>query len=129
MKELVKAQGESTRDFIEGKLKGFIDADNIDIEALKETLKNIKLAIEADEDTFKLVQGIVDTNKSKLNEIEQSINELQIKDKELNNLISIANRNSKECLRTVEEDLVLNTSELIDIYRNALFSTSVNESL
>jgi len=129
MRELLKAQGENTRDFVEEKLKYFIDTDDVDVQALKETIKDIKLAIEPDENTFKLIQGMIDINKSKLNSIEQSINELQIKDKELNDLISTANRNSKECLRVVEEDLVLNTSELIDIRRNALFSTSIDESL
>ena len=129
MRELLKAQGENTRDFVEEKLKYFIDTDDVDVQALKETIKDIKLAIEPDENTFKLIQGMIDINKSKLNSIEQSINELQIKDKELNDLISTANRNSKACLRVVEEDLVLNTSELIDIRRNALFSTSIDESL
>jgi hypothetical protein len=129
MRELVKVQGDATREFVEEKLKDFIVADNIDIAELEKTIQEIKAAIESDEDTFKLVRGIVDTNKSKLNSIEQSIKELQIVDSTISSTITTANRNSKECLRIVEEDLVLNASELADIYRNALFSNTVSEAL
>jgi len=129
MKELVECQANATREYIENKLGGFIAAEKIDIKELEETINEIKKIIESDDDSFKLINGLLETNKNKLIIIENTIEELKDKDKDLQEDIAKTNRTSKECLRIVEEDMVLNISELCAIYTNTLNKISVDEEL
>jgi len=125
MRELVECQGKATKKFVEEKLKNFIGATDIDIIELEKTINQIKVAIEADEDTFKLINGIIDTNQNKLQTVLTSIDEIKIVQKTLGDNIIIVNRTTKECLRIIEEDLVLNVSELCSLYSNSLNSIDV----
>jgi len=129
MKELVECQANTTREYIENKLGGFIAAEKIDIKELEETINEIKKIIESDDDSFKLINGLLETNKNKLIIIENTIEELKGKDKDLQEDIAKTNRTSKECLRIVEEDMVLNISELCAIYTNTLNKFSIDEEL
>jgi chromosome segregation ATPase len=129
MKELVECQGNATREYVEKKLSGFIDVDNFDINELQETIKEIQNIVKSDENSFKLINGLLETNKNKLFTIENTIEEIKGKNKELQDDIAKSNRTSKECLRIVEEDFVLNISELCAVYSNTLNKLSLDEEL
>jgi len=129
MKELVQCQGKQTREYVEGKLKNFMDADEINVTELQETLDTIKQAIASDENTFKLIEGIIETNKSKLFNINNTIVEIQGSIKIINDDNIIINRKIKECLRVQEEDMVLNISELCAIFGSSLSDSEVDETL
>jgi len=129
MKELVQCQGKQTREYVQSKLKNFMDADEINVSELQETLETIKKAIASDENTFKLIQGIIETNKNKLFDINNTIIEIQGSIKTLNDDNIVINRKIKECLRVQEEDMVLNVSELCAIFGNALNDTEIDDTL
>ena len=129
MKELMKCQGHQTKKYVEAKLNKFIETENIDIQELNDTLAEIKKAIEADDNTFKLIQGIIDTNKSRIIAIATTTDDLSNKiinqDKKILNI----EKDTKECLRIAEEDFLLDVSELCDTFSGALFSTEIDVSL
>jgi len=129
MRELVKCQGQQTKKFVEDKLNKFIDLNDIDLNELNKTLADIKAAINDDEDTFKLIDGIISTNKTKLSGLELSINSLSLKQEETADMIKDTNKKTKECLRIVEEDIYIDVSELCSIYGDALNNDTVSEDL
>jgi septation ring formation regulator EzrA len=129
MKELVRCQGNQTREYIEKKMKNFIDVKDFDIDELQKTLDEIKGAIKDDEDTFKLIDGIMSTNKSKITQINLSLDETKGSIKALSDDNVQINRKLKECLRVQEEDMDINVSELCAIFGNALSGPEIDEKL
>jgi len=129
MKELVRCQGNQTREYIEKKMKNFIDVKDFDIDELQKTLNEIKVAIKDDEDTFKLIDGIMATNKSKITQINLSLDETKGSIKALSADNIQINRKLKECLRVQEEDMGINVSELCAIFGNALSGPEIDEKL
>ncbi len=129
MRELVKCQATGTKKFVEDKLANFIGVKDFNMEELKHTLSELKLALDNDEDTLKIINGIIDTNKNKLTSISSDVEALKITQKTLGDNYVTANRNIKECRRVIEEDMVLNISELCSIFNNELNSNSSVEEL
>lgn len=129
MKELVRCQGNQTREYVEKKMKNFIDVKDFDIDELQKTLDEIKGAIKDDEDTFKLIDGIMSTNKSKITQINLSLDETKGSIKALSDDNVQINRKLKECLRVQEEDMDINVSELCAIFGNALSGPEIDEKL
>jgi septation ring formation regulator EzrA len=129
MKELVKCQGEQTREYVEAKLKNFMDGEEINISELLHTLEELKQAIASDENTFKLIDGMVETNKNKLSIINNTIIEIRDDIKSINEDNILINRRLKECLRIQEEDMVINVSELCVIFGNALNDAKIDDTL
>jgi len=129
MKELVRCQGTQTREYIEKKMKNFIDVKDFDIDELQKTLNEIKVAIKDDKDTFKLIDGIMSTNKSKITQINLSLDEAKGSIKALSTDNIRINRKIKECLRVQEEDMGINVSELCAIFGNTLSGPEIDEKL
>jgi len=133
MIDLVRFQGTETKKYIDTKFVKFSEIDTFNIEGLKKTINEIETAITSDEDTFKVISGLIDTNKVKLKDID---NEMKLMKKENISLINemkddfkSSNRDVKECRRVVEDELVLNISELNDVFFNSLYATKVDDSL
>jgi DNA repair exonuclease SbcCD ATPase subunit len=129
LRELIACQGHQTRDYVEGKLKNFLDVEDINIQELNRTIKEIKSAIESDEDTFKLINGIIESNKNKLKQVEMDVETLKEDKVIYEDDIKRINATTKECLRVVEEDLFVDVSELCNIYGSALHSVKSDDDL
>jgi len=129
MKELVQCQGKQTKEYIDKKYKEILDTDNIDINELNKVINILRNTLNSDEDIITVLKGLVERNTNKTKEIENILVEFKTSNISLKRDMENANKNAKECLRTLEDDIFIDVSELCTIFGNSLVGPDISEDL